>query len=102
MIFIRAILSPARVNANRLGPLACELRQSAVTSTRLSPVATLVTVRCPLAPMNSASLQARMASRSQNLRPQSSTIPLGVKLSRKPMVSPALTVSTNAATDGGS
>ena len=102
LIRISAILSPARVKANRLSPLACVLRQSAVTSTVLSPVATLVTVSRPFAPMNSASLQARMASRSQNRRPQSSTTPFGVKLSRKPMVSPALTVSTNAATGCGS
>src|SRR5690625_4616606 len=72
-----------------------------MTVIRSPSVVTSSGVRTPVAPMNSLSLQASMASRPVNSRPQSSTTPPEVKALRKPSSSWALTTSMKSATTAG-
>src|SRR5699024_4729552 len=72
-----------------------------MTVTRSPSVVTSSGVRTPVAPMNSLSLQALMASRPANSRPQSSTTPPEVKTLRNPSSSWALTTSMKSAMTAG-
>src|SRR5699024_1668631 len=72
-----------------------------MTVTRSPSVVTSSGVRTSVAPMNSLSLQALMASRPANSRPQSSTTPPEVKALRKPSSSWALTTSMKSAMTAG-
>src|SRR5699024_9220962 len=72
-----------------------------MTVTRSPSVVTSSGARTPVAPMNSLSLQALMASRPANSRPQSSTMPPEVKALSKPSSSWALTTSMKSAMTAG-
>src|SRR5699024_10423282 len=69
--------------------------------TRSPSVVTSSGVRTPVAPVNSLSLQALMASRPANSRPQSSTMPPEVQALRQPLSSGALTRSMESAMTAG-